>query len=166
MTAGLPGTGIGGIFYLLLAVGMPICEIFKIIHGKTSFKRWGIIILQLFFVIGIFATMWGEVWALNRFFVWLKQSYSINCPTIGNSTASFEETKTLAFTSGMASIISLSVVILTVHLLNIYFNHIRKGRSSLDSNLLHVSNKKSISDFRKSGLPHVRPKESNQPALN
>jgi hypothetical protein len=166
MTAGLPGTGIGGIFYLLLAVGMPICELFKIIQGKTNIKRWGIIILQLFFVIGIFATMWGEVWVLNSFFIWLKQSYSINCPTIGNSAASFEETKTLAVTSGMASMISLSFVILTVHLLNIYFNYICKDRSRLDSNLLQVSNKKSISDFGKSSLPHVRHNESKQPVLN
>ena len=123
MTAGLPGTGIGGIFYLLLAVAMPICEIFRSFKGKTNFKRWCIIALQLSFVTGIFVTMWGEIWVLNHFILFLKQSLSINSPTIGNSTYSLEQTKTLAITSGLASFISLSFVLAAVYLLHLYVRY-------------------------------------------
>jgi hypothetical protein len=128
MTAGLPGTGIGGIFYLLLAVAMPIREIFRTIQGKTNLKRWGIIALQLFFATGIFVTMWGEIWVLNRFFLWLRQSWGINCPLIGNNTHAFEQTKTLAITSGMASFISLSFVLVAVYLLYLYVRYISQGK--------------------------------------
>jgi hypothetical protein len=166
MIAGLPGTGIGGIFYFLLAAGMPVCEFFKTIQGKTNLKRWGMITIQLFFVAGIFATMWGEVWGLNSIFFWLKHSYSINCPTIGESAASFEETKTLAFTSGMASMISLSFVILTMHGLNIYVNHIRKAKNKLSSQTLTVPYNKLLIDIRKPDQPCTSHLEVKQPALN
>lgn len=166
MIAGLPGTGIGGIFYFLLAAGMPVCELFKTMQGKTSLRRWGMITIQLFFVVGIFATMWGEVWALNSFFLWLKHSYSINCPTIGESAASFEGTKTLAFTSGMASMISLSFVILTMHGLNIYVNHIRKAKNKISSKTLSAPYNKLIMDIRKQDQSRTSHIEVKQPALN
>lgn len=40
MFAGLPGTGIGGIFYLLLTMWMPIHELYLLWHGRSSLARW------------------------------------------------------------------------------------------------------------------------------
>ena len=43
MTAGLPGTGIGSLFYVLLTVWMPFRELFALAQGRSSWKRWGFI---------------------------------------------------------------------------------------------------------------------------
>ena len=118
MTAGLPGTGIGGIFYLLLAVYMPVCEFFKTLKGKTSLKRWGFITLQLSFVAGIWAAIWGELWLLNQGMLWLRQNYHMNLlPIDGRFT--FGKTSSIAFTSAMASFISLTFVLAVVCVLRV-----------------------------------------------
>ena len=58
MVAGLPGTGIGGIFYLLSAVCMPIREIPRLIRGKSSFRRWKLIMKQWGLSSGIMIGFW------------------------------------------------------------------------------------------------------------
>lgn len=58
MTAGLPGTGIGGIFYLIGVVCMPIREIPRLVRGKSSLKRWILIAQQWFLSLGIMSGFW------------------------------------------------------------------------------------------------------------
>lgn len=58
MTAGLPGTGIGGVFYLLSAVVMPFCELAKTLRGESSWSRWLLVFRQLAMATGIVAGMW------------------------------------------------------------------------------------------------------------
>ena len=38
--AGLPGTGLGGLFYLLLAFWMPVAELYATLRGRSSRARW------------------------------------------------------------------------------------------------------------------------------
>ena len=58
MTAGLPGTGIGGVFYLLSALLMPFVELVKTLRGQSSWPRWVLVIRQLAMASGIIAGMW------------------------------------------------------------------------------------------------------------
>lgn len=58
MNAGLPGAGIGGVFYLVLALFMPFLELYKTIKGESSLKRWGIVVRQLVMAGSILAGMW------------------------------------------------------------------------------------------------------------
>lgn len=58
MTVGLPGTGIGGIFYLLSAFYMPFREIVKTFGGKSSVACWLAVLRQLSMGIIIVACMW------------------------------------------------------------------------------------------------------------
>lgn len=58
MTAGLPGTGIGGVFYLLSALLMPLVELVKTLRGQSSGRRWLLVIRQLALASGIVAGMW------------------------------------------------------------------------------------------------------------
>lgn len=58
MTAGLPGTGIGGVFYLLSALFMPLVELFLTLRGKSSIARWLLVIRQLVMAAGILGGMW------------------------------------------------------------------------------------------------------------
>jgi hypothetical protein len=68
MFAGLPGTGIGGIFYLLLTLWMPINELYRTLEGRSSVARW-LFILERW---GVFAlvtlVMWLQVKLLRGIF--------------------------------------------------------------------------------------------------
>jgi hypothetical protein len=47
MFAGLPGIGVGTLFYVLLAFGMPFTELIQLVRGRSSVARWQRIALQL-----------------------------------------------------------------------------------------------------------------------
>jgi hypothetical protein len=128
MTAGLPGTGIGGLFYLLLAVYMPVCEFFRTLQRRTSLKRWGVITLQLFFVGGILTAMWGEVWLLNQALLWLKETLHIDLFSI-SGPLTFQQTKTMAFASAFASFISLTFVLSIVTVLRFFVSRPHNAKS-------------------------------------
>jgi hypothetical protein len=55
MNVGLPGAGIGGLFYLLCALGMPVKEVFLTITRPGHKFRYRLIATQLGIVIGIVA---------------------------------------------------------------------------------------------------------------
>jgi hypothetical protein len=48
MFAGLPGIGVGTLFYVLLAFAMPFTELIRLARGQSSVARWVRIALQLF----------------------------------------------------------------------------------------------------------------------
>ena len=58
MVAGLPGTGIGGIFYLLSVFVMPFREIFYTLNGRSNKRRWGFVGRQMGLAIGILTGFW------------------------------------------------------------------------------------------------------------
>jgi len=58
MTAGLPGIGIGGIFYMLCGLWMPFKELFYTFSRRSSIKRWKVVAAQFSFVCGIMAGFW------------------------------------------------------------------------------------------------------------
>lgn len=66
--AGLPGTGIGGFFYILLAIIMPFCELYLSLLGRSSWVRWKLVLKQLFIAGGILAGIEGTAWAISRLF--------------------------------------------------------------------------------------------------
>jgi hypothetical protein len=126
MTAGLPGTGIGGIFYLLLAICMPVCEVFRAAQKRTNVRRWGFISLQLLFVAGILTAMWGEVWLLNRTLFWLQQTHHLNLFSL-NGPLTFRQTKGMATASALASFISLMLVMAAVYILRFFVSRPRNS---------------------------------------
>jgi hypothetical protein len=58
VTAGLPGTGIGGLFYLVSALLMPFREAFRALTGRGDRERGLIAIVQG----GLAVTIIGVVW--------------------------------------------------------------------------------------------------------
>ncbi len=71
MIAGLPGTGIGGLFYVGLTLLMPFRELYRAIRGRSNAKRWSFIAVQMSFVLGIAGGMWGEAWAIGKLVEWI-----------------------------------------------------------------------------------------------
>lgn len=62
MIAGMPGTGIGGLLYLIIAIQMHIEEFYFTLIRKNSLKRLPVVKHHLFItagiIIGMFATGW------------------------------------------------------------------------------------------------------------
>ena len=53
--AGLPGTGLGGLFYILLALWMPLAELYRTLQGRCSLARWRLVGMQFALACGIVA---------------------------------------------------------------------------------------------------------------
>lgn len=55
--AGLPGTGLGGLFYILLALWMPLAELYRTARGRSSPARWRQVATQFALACGIVAAL-------------------------------------------------------------------------------------------------------------
>jgi hypothetical protein len=70
MFAGLPGIGVGTLFYVLLALWMPFRELPRLLNGTSSAAQWRLIAQQLLFASGIVVTvMFSErllLWILGQ----------------------------------------------------------------------------------------------------
>jgi hypothetical protein len=57
MFAGLPGIGVGTLFYVLMAFWMPVRELPRVIDGTSRLETWKIIVRQLFYAVSIIVTV-------------------------------------------------------------------------------------------------------------
>lgn len=57
MFAGLPGVGVGTLFYVLMALWMPVRELPRVVRGTSSVATWRLILVQLFYSAGIVVTV-------------------------------------------------------------------------------------------------------------
>lgn len=64
--AGLPGTGIGGLFYILLALSMPFVEASRALRSRSGPRRWQQVFTQFTLACGILATVAATVTAYLR----------------------------------------------------------------------------------------------------
>lgn len=58
MTAGLPGVGIGGIFYLASALLMPFRSLVAVLRGRADEARWPMALRQSALAGGILGAIW------------------------------------------------------------------------------------------------------------
>lgn len=65
MTAGLPGTGIGGLFYFVLVLLMPVREAVRVVQGRSSVARWKTIALHWLLLAGIIKALFGFSWLVQ-----------------------------------------------------------------------------------------------------
>ena len=66
MNAGLPGTGIGGLFYLVTALLMPAVEMVRTLRGRSSVARWRIVLRQVTLALGVLGGLWATAWFLKH----------------------------------------------------------------------------------------------------
>lgn len=65
MVAGIPGTSISGLFYILLAFMMPVKEAYHVWRKQSSMRRWMNIALQMLNAAGILGSIWATGWVLG-----------------------------------------------------------------------------------------------------
>ncbi len=66
MNVGLPGTGIGGLFYLITAFLMPVVELVRTMQGRSSWQRWSIVGRQTGLASGVVGCLWATGYAVTH----------------------------------------------------------------------------------------------------
>jgi len=123
MNAGLPGAGIGGVFYLVLALFMPFLELYKTIRGESSLKRWLIVVRQLMMAGAIFAGMWLMGLFLG---VLLASSSTGNTENLNHMiqagyAVEFAKLNIFHIAPVLMSLLTLSVILIFTHVLVLVF---------------------------------------------
>ncbi len=65
MTVGVPGTGIGGMFYLVSALAMPLRKAYRALRRRPSSAGWRVVAGQTAMTGGILAAIWVTGWLLG-----------------------------------------------------------------------------------------------------
>lgn len=114
MTAGLPGTGLGGLLYLLLVVLMPVRECWFLITGRSSAARWKTVARMGAIGGAIVLSIWGEGLLLARGFKWLEAHAS---STSFFHTSSLMGMRSVIPTFALAPFVVLAAMIVALHVL-------------------------------------------------
>ena len=75
MFAGMPGTGIGGIFYMVLIVLMPFREVWLAARGRETRPRLKAVVTQFGLGLAVIGALWGEGIAIRYGFTHLRESF-------------------------------------------------------------------------------------------
>ena len=106
MVAGIPGTSISGLYYILLAFLMPVKEAYLSCNGRSSMKRWLHVALQMVNAAGIIGSIYGTGWVLSYM---IRKSQLMLHGQIPQQVSSL-----MSLTSACAALTILAVVLLVV----------------------------------------------------
>src|SRR4029079_10160423 len=116
MFAGLPGIGVGTLFYVLTALWMPIRESVRLVKGESSAERWRLIGVQLFFAMSIVVS----IAIADRVLLWTLGTASPNSfspARLLNNGFILMSPRTWLAAPILASLLLLGGVLLTVELM-------------------------------------------------
>lgn len=127
MFAGLPGIGVGTLFYVLMAFWMPLREMPRVLRGTSSLATWKLILRQLFYATGIVVTVtFAEkvvLWVLGD-----SQIKPLSPATWVHSELGAHAAGSVLAAPIAASILLLGGVLLTVEVLRVIY-----GRLAVES---------------------------------
>jgi len=107
---GLPGTGIGGLFYILSALWMPVCEIRRRVRGRPP-RAWPLVARQFAIAVGVVTAMTAVFWALDTAVL----LHQIAAHAVGKGHEAWSlRVSALMVTSG-----ALATVLVAVHVLRL-----------------------------------------------
>ncbi|MBX3388433.1 MAG: hypothetical protein KF691_03140 [Phycisphaeraceae bacterium] len=112
MFAGLPATGIGGIFYMGLVFFMPFRELWRAMKGESSIERWIFIASRW----GLFAIVIAMMWVQASIMKWALGADMSKFMAAGASAATGHKTSSLAGATLYLALLSLVGVMATVYL--------------------------------------------------
>jgi hypothetical protein len=129
MTVGLPGTGIGGVFYLLLVVLMPLRELVRLLRGRSNRHRWKVIATQWGYVMAIGLTLWLETRGMEALAGWARKAGWLAAET-GNTAGIWGNGVVWA---GLVALVPLAMVYVTIHLLRLILRWRRRPEQSAET---------------------------------
>lgn len=65
MTAGIPGVGLGGLFFVISALLMIVVELYRTVRGRSSGARWRFVGRQAAMALGIIFATVAALWLLE-----------------------------------------------------------------------------------------------------
>src|SRR5689334_16056565 len=107
--AGLPGTGLGGVFYILLIIWM----ILRKSMGLATYVKWRQLVPLGCMAIAIVLVLWGEMWALGKIVGQLPSFADI--VSSGGPTSS-----ALAIALGLIPLLSLAVLLIALQMARLF----------------------------------------------
>ena len=116
MSVGLPGSGIGGIFYLLSALWMPCAGAWRAVRRQPV--RLGMVARQTSLALGMIAALFATGWAIEQLIVMSAWNPFGPKGTLAGTTAlpHILRATTFAWSFG-----TLGSVLLTVQILRLFF---------------------------------------------
>lgn len=129
MFAGLPGVGVGTLFYVLTAFWMPLREIVPLLRGRSSAERWRQIGLQLVHAAGII----GSVALADRLLVWMLDmdgSQSTGPARWIHEGMAAHAPQSIMAAPVMASMLLLASVLVVVEIISLCLRVTGRGRRS------------------------------------
>lgn len=120
MVVGLPGTGIGGLFYLFMAFWMPFHELYRLARGRSSVERWRFIALNWMIVGGILGCLWLTMLVMKTTLILtgFDKPRGVLDKT-GLVAGIANETNVFFASAGWASAMSLVALVAIVHILRL-----------------------------------------------
>lgn len=113
MTAGIPGAGIGGLFYLIGAVALPVRSAWRRLRHRDGGPPLRVVLSQTGIALGILAGIWITGWLLGVILgPGVLPARSAAAPVPGTLTAA-NAVRLAAFLAGF---LTLGAVLLTVQL--------------------------------------------------
>jgi lysylphosphatidylglycerol synthetase-like protein (DUF2156 family) len=113
MAAGLPGTGIGGLFFILSAFFMVIVELGRTIRGRSSLARWAIVARQAAIAAAMVAAVTATIWILHGLL--------FPPATHGSAEGSKSTHPLVPFAPVLISLAALTVVLVTAKIAQLIF---------------------------------------------
>jgi len=114
--AGLPGTGLGGLLYLLLVVLMPVREFWMLVSGRSAWARWMVVGRMSAMGGAIMLSLVGEWWLLAKCFKLVQRHTPANSYIHLSSTVA---AKTVVPSLACGAFVVLAILTLTVHVLRL-----------------------------------------------
>ncbi len=126
MSVGLPGTGVGGLFYLVTALLMPFCEGYRAVTGAGDRRSRRTVARQAAITLGVLVGIWATGWLLG---LMLSQSPVVVALVNGGRGPSVHFSNVLRTVSLLAAFATLGAVLGAVELARVVRSWAR-GRSA------------------------------------
>lgn len=115
MTAGLPGVGIGGIFYLASALLMPVHSLVATLTGRRHEARWALALRQSGLALAILGALWATGWAIG----WIVSPVAAPAIVAAGAGAAPAVQNAVRMTALLGSLGTLALVLLVVQLMRL-----------------------------------------------
>lgn len=134
MTVGMPGSGVGGLFYFCLVLFMPISEGIRTLRGRSSLARWRTVAFHWSILMAILLALWGEAFLLDLGLQQLRTRGVAHWVT-GNAEAGRSMFLGVGQVAAIGSLITLACIVVGIAMLGFIFDPRLKARTGARAEL-------------------------------
>ena len=114
MIPGLPGAGIGGLFYLLVALFSPVWETVRLLRGNAAPRQWMVVLRLFALALSIMVAMWFTAWIVVAVF-----SLAAHADEGGTASSAAAVSQAIGRRMAVLTASTLALVLLGVELLRL-----------------------------------------------